>query len=80
MQAKSFLQSRDMLEWMADGNARMKRGAHTVSNPVLPNARKKQVWTVQSWQERTLLSAVSLQPRGPVVEMKLISFRRTSCC
>lgn len=43
------------------------------ANPVLPNAREKQVWTAQSWQERALLSAMSLQPRGPVAEMKLIS-------
>ena len=43
------------------------------ANPVIPNAREKQVWTAQSWQERALLSAMSLQPRGPVMEVKLIS-------
>lgn len=41
--------------------------------PGVPRTREKQAWTMQPWQERTLLSLVSLQPKGPVADVKVIS-------
>ena len=40
------------------------RGSHNEGKSCSPHAREKQAWAVQSWQERGLLSQVTLQHCG----------------
>ena len=46
----------------AGGEGRWQWKGTERGNVSLPKAREKQAWTLQSWQERALLSVVSLSP------------------
>jgi len=59
--AKALLQSRDLLECMADGNVRMKRGPHKVSKPCGTKVKRETGLVFAARQERAFLSVGSLQ-------------------